>query len=219
MEYYIRLLLLICATCSTVYGVVHLVRGKTSVLNVMATCTLFCFTLERLYEYVTILIRESLPTGFNLGMGARMGAFLFILTLSSSKLNIVLDGKNPIFNKQRLIALVAPLLILVVVVPVWWSSQSTYIKLATTTSGCVAAVAAYYNFKLLLLPKSAYGILEGIRWYNLIAILMLFFNTAQLLFEKMNLDTLWLISSVGILILYPLFIISMIRGGRNIWTR
>lgn len=139
-------------------------------LGCMALGNIFVFAL-----YITApdAIRESLLTGFNIGLLGIFGMFAFIFSASYGQIDGLGDDKSRELRKYRLLALIAPIVSLIFLALIVFSGLELYMQIIYVVLFLPAILASYYNLKHLIIPDVELGILDSIRKYNLLALIMI----------------------------------------------
>lgn len=217
MELIVRILLLASAAISFAVGVYKFFRSKTALFKILVTASIGCSMLGRLYELVTLIIRGEIPSIFNIGMLATLGAFLFIFSASYSQMDGLVDDKSAGLSKYRLTALIAPVVIMAIACLNFKAELSLGLTIFIMVLYLVIAVASYYNLKHVIIPDVSFGIIASIKAYSIAALVLELFTAIQILADKLGIEMLWTVSSILIAITYPIVLIAMDRGSKK-WT-
>lgn len=217
MEIIVQIALLAASAVAFGYGLIKFFKPKTALFKKLITGALGCFLLGRLYELITLLIQKEIPSFFNIGMLATIGGFMFIFSASYAQMDGLVDDKTKGLSKYRFISAIAPVGIILLYIPVASSSVSLVSKITTLVLFLIIGCAAYYNLKHLIIKDVSFGIIDSIRMYNLAALITALFTSVQIMADKLELKTVWLISSILVAIMYIVTIVALDKGSKK-WT-
>jgi len=217
MELICRIALLLSAGLSFAWGCCRSIGKKTALFKSLVFGAMGCLMLGRLYEVITILIEGDIPDSFHIGLYAVMGGFMFLLSSSYGQMDGLVDDRSPELRRYRLIAFVAPLLILCIgLVPLLYPERFAF-RIACEIPLVFVCGASYFSLKHLIVPDVSFGIIQSIRKYSLSALCLEFLYAVQLFSESQNLETVWVIVSILIIVNCPLVVLSLEKGVKK-WT-
>jgi len=217
VELAIRFLLLAASAFGFFYGLLRMTRKGMVLFKLLIVFALGCMMLGRLYDVVILLIRGSINQNFNIGMLDTVGAFGFLFTASYGQMDGLADDRTPKFRKYRLIALIAPAVIFFRGIFVVIEAESVVFKIASAAEIYFLGRAAYGNMKHLIIPDVELGIIDCIRGYNLMALLLEVVYGYSLLFGVEEMTVGWIISNILLSVIYAA-IYPVLERGTDKWT-
>jgi len=217
MKLIVTIVMLLFSGVSFGIGVRKFFAKKVALFNILITSAIGCFMLGKLYELVNLYAGGSINVVFNVGMLATVGGFLFLFSASYAQMDGLVDDRSKLLTKYRLLSLIAPIVILALYIPVFSSNLDIKVKITTFIIFLFIAQASYFNLKHLIIPDISYGIIDSIRTYSLMVLILEFLTASQLLFDRLGNQKLWAITSLLIAIAYPCVLIAMDRGSKK-WT-
>ena len=167
-----NLALFLAALAGFLYGAVRFFRGKKALYLQMIVCGLGCMMLSRLFQVVMILNLGALRQGFHVGYLGYSGMFLFFFSANYGQMDSLVDDGSAALRPYRRKALYAPAAVLLIYLPIALSGASLSMKISCALIAALAAAAAYYHMKHLIIPDVDYGIIRSIRGYNRFALLI-----------------------------------------------
>lgn len=217
MKLIVTIVMLVSSAVSFGIGVSKFFAKKIALFKILITASIGCFMLGKLYELVNLYADGSINEVFNVGMLATVGGLLFLFSASFSQMDGLVDDKSKALIKYRLISLIAPVMVLGIYLPILLSDLDIKIKITTLIIYLFIAQASYYNLKHLIIPDVSFGIIASIRTYSLAALLLELLTALQLLFDRLDNQVLFAVTSILIAISYPCVLIAMDRGSKK-WT-
>ena len=198
------------------YGLFKYLGKHIAMFAILIIAAIGCFMLGHLYDTITLLIRHSIPSVFNIGMLAKIGGYSFLFSASYAQMDGLVDDKSRAMLKYRILSLAAPILIYATYLFAVFSNINTSEKIMPTVIVIFAGLSSYYNFKHLIIPDIDLGIIASIRLYNLFALLSAIFYTAMLTFNICGNFSISNIFGVLLATTYPCMVIS-VEKGRQKW--
>ena len=111
--------------------------------------------------------------------------------------------------------MIAPIILLVSAVFILFSDSTLVYRITCAAEILFIMLASYYNLKHLMVHDVEFGIIGSIRGYNLIALLLELFYTAEIAFDAFDLITVksvvYAFMSICLLIIIPI----LKRGGEK----
>lgn len=217
MKMILQILLFVSTAVSFFWGSFHFSGKKVALFKTLVVFAFGCFMLGGVFELVTLLIQGSVPQVFHIGMLAVVGGFSFVYSASYGQMDWLADDGSAGLRKYRLLALLAPLVIAALYIPVLRCDIIPTAKLITGAQFLMLALAAYYNFKHLIIPDVFFGIIASIRGYNLLALLLELLYATRLMAGRVGNEIVWAAASACVVVLCPMVLPVMERGSKK-WT-
>lgn len=200
-----------------IFGAVNFFKRKVALYAQLITCAMGCFALSYLFEMILIYANGVIPTGFQVGNLGLIGGMAFLFTSSYGQMDGLVDDKTPTYHKWRVAALLAPAVILLLYLPSFFASTALQTRLVTLVQFAFIGPAAYYNLKHLIIPDVELGIIKSIRAYDLVALLLEFFITLELVAINLGKGVLMAIFSVIVALLFVMMTPTLKHGMKK-WT-
>lgn len=211
-----NIILMALSLACVIYALVKYLGKKVALFSILISCAMGCFFMGYLYNLITLLVAGKIPAVFNVGMLAELGGFSFLFSASYSQMDGLVDDKSKSLSKYRLIPLVMPLAVAGAFIPVLLSANvQTGEKITTGILYVFVALAAYYNFKHLIIPDVSFGIINSIRKYSLFSVIGSLVFCAMTTLGKLGLGIPSTVCAVILALIYPCMIISMEKGRKK----
>ena len=220
MNYFLlfsNLAMAICMAVSFTYGVIRFFKKGKALYLQMIVGGLGCMMLGRAFQFVTLLTRGFLPSGFHVGLLGIVGSFVFFLSANYGQMDRLLDDGAKENRKYRLLGLLAPLLMLGIYCLVFLFDIRLESKVVYGVMTVIIMFASYFNLKHFIFPDVEFGIIRSIRGYNLIALLLAVLSVVEIVLQ------LWG-KMIPLLILYvaicavSIAIVPILERGVKKWT-
>ena len=220
MNYFLlfsNLAMAICMAVSFTYGVIRFFKKGKALYLQMIVGGLGCMMLGRAFQFVTLLTRGFLPSGFHVGLLGIVGSFVFFLSANYGQMDRLLDDGAKENRKYRLLGLLAPLLMLGIYCLVFLFDIRLESKVVYGVMTVIIMFASYFNLKHFIFPDVEFGIIRSIRGYNLIALLLAVLSVGEIVLQ------LWG-KMIPLLILYvaicavSIAIVPILERGVKKWT-
>lgn len=180
MQYFIlscEFVFLACAMFGFCYGAKYYFKPKKALFPQIVVCGLGCLALGQLFSLVKLIFGQQYNS-FDVGMLAPIGFYFFLLSANYGQMDSLLENKLRENRKYSYIAFAAPAVILLALIPLWLSQSDISIKIVYTVLFVMCAAAAYFNLKHAIFVDVPDGIIDTIRWYNRIALMIESVNVA-----------------------------------------
>lgn len=220
MNYFLlfsNLAMFICMAVSFTYGVVRFFKKGKALYLQMIVGGLGCMMLGRAFQFITLLTRGSLPTGFHIGTLGIVGGFIFFLSANYGQMDRLLDDGAKENRKYRLFGLLAPIAMAGIYCLIFFFNVSTESIVVYAVMTAIVMLASYFNLKHFIFPDVEFGIIRSIRGYNLIALLLAVLSVGEIILM------LWG-QMIPLLILYvaictvSIAIVPILEKGVKKWT-
>ena len=220
MNYFLlfsNLAMFICMAVSFTYGVVRFFKKGKALYLQMIVGGLGCMMLGRAFQFITLLTRGSLPTGFHIGTLGIVGGFIFFLSANYGQMDRLLDDGAKENRKYRLFGLLAPIAMAGIYCLIFLFNVSTESIIVYAVMTVIIMFASYFNLKHFIFPDVEFGIIRSIRGYNLIALLLAVLSVGEIILM------LWG-QMIPLLILYvaictvSIAIVPILEKGVKKWT-
>ena len=220
MNYFLlfsNLAMFICMAVSFTYGVVRFFKKGKALYLQMIVGGLGCMMLGRAFQFITLLTRGSLPTGFHIGTLGIVGGFIFFLSANYGQMDRLLDDGAKENRKYRLFGLLAPIAMAGIYCLIFLFNVSTESIVVYAVMTAIVMFASYFNLKHFIFPDVEFGIIRSIRGYNLIALLLAVLSVGEIILM------LWG-QMIPLLILYvaictvSIAIVPILEKGVKKWT-
>ena len=214
---YANLAMFVCTAVSFTYGAIRFFKKGKALYLQMIVGGLGCMMLGRVFQFVTLLTRGTLPDGFHVGMLGIMGGFVFFLSANYGQMDKLLDDGARENRKYRLLGLLAPLLVAGVYAPVLLFSIGLETGIAYGVMTTIVMFASYFNLKHFIFPDVEFGIIRSIRGYNLIALLLGVLSVGEMILLAWGKQIPLLILYVAICAV-SIAIVPILEKGVKKWT-
>ena len=173
--------------------------------------------LGRAFQFITLLTRGTLPTGFHVGCLGIAGSFVFFLSANYGQMDKLLDDGAKENRKYRLLGFLTPLLIAGIYGLVFLFDISLESIIVYGVMTAIIMFASYFNLKHFIFPDVEFGIIRSIRGYNLIALLLGVLSVGEIILLLWNKTLPLLILYVAISVV-SLAIVPILEKGVKKWT-
>ena len=214
---YANLAMFIWTAVSFTYGAIRFFKKGKALYLQMIVGGLGCMMLGRVFQFVTLLTRGTLPDGFHVGMLGIVGGFVFFLSANYGQMDKLLDDGARENRKYRLLGLLAPLLVAGVYAPVFLFSIGLETGIAYGVMAAIVMLASYFNLKHFIFPDVEFGIIRSIRGYNLIALLLGVLSVGEMILLAWGKQIPLLILYVAICAV-SIAIVPILEKGVKKWT-
>ena len=167
-----NLAMFVCMAVSFTYGVARFFKKGKALYLQMIVGGLGCMMLGRAFQFVTLLTRGFLPSGFHIGLLGIAGSFVFFLSANYGQMDKLLDDGAKHNRKYRLLGLLAPLLMACIYGLVFLFNTETESMIVYGVMTAIIMFSSYFNLKHFIFPDVEFGIIRSIRGYNLIALFL-----------------------------------------------
>lgn len=209
--------LFLCSGIAFIYGVVKFFKRNVALFNQLIACGLGCMMLGRLFNIVTLLTNNTIPSGFSVGKLGFIGGFMFLFSASFGQMDGLVDGGEKEFRKYRFLSLIAPVFIAASYLIVFFSNSPTEEKIITGVVMLFLAQCSYFNLKHLIIPDVDMGIIQSIRGYNLTALILTVLSAAELIAGNFGGKIAETAITVMLCVIY-LAVIPVLEKGAKKWT-
>lgn len=218
LKFILDIIQFILSFCAFLYGCKYFIKPKLALYSRMVTMGIGCFSIGKLYGIVQYLCSTEPERFFNTGLIGTIGCFIFFLTANHGRFDSLVDDKSKEFFKYRFIALLAPLITMCLAIPAFISKRPINDKIVVFIFCSIISQSAYYHFKHIIIPDVKNGVVESIRLYNLIALVLSFatiINYTSLFYNNVIFYAISsLISEICVVTILPVF-----RKGMSKWTQ
>ena len=162
---------------SLIYGMMHFFEKGKPIFLQSITMAMASHALGSVYHLCQTLTSDTLVEGFTPAYLGRIGFFLFLITASYGMLDRIVDDGSSQMRPARSLALIAPalaVLLYILNVSVMETPLST--KIVYALVWCPAVVSVYFNLKHAIIPDLDFGFIKAIKPYNVLALLLSFFE-------------------------------------------
>lgn len=198
---------LIGASAALVFGLCTAFRPKTPLFyKIVFFGVASCF-LGSCYEALARLLRPSAVQGFHIGWLGYMGLFFFLHSAYYGAINSLADSGERELRKYRLAAggVAAAVLALGLTGALWrWEQPVLQVLFPLPV-----AVAAYFAAKLLFMPDVEGGIIDAMRPFNALVLLLCVVQLVQFCWSLSGLMGWLLAAAEGLLLLAVLPVTRM----------
>ena len=194
------------------YGTVRFFRPRKAVYAQMITLAAGCMALGRLYQLIRLLTGGDIFSRFHLGLLGVIGSLMFFFSANFGVMDTITDDGAPENRRFRTLPAIAPALTALIYLWLFLlSDQPLVVKTAAFFVSLLVAGASYYNLKHLIFPD-AYGIINVLRPYNLLALFFEFLCLAEAV--AMSRENAAVTLLIGILMgaVLPAIVVSVDRG-------
>ncbi|MDD4291230.1 MAG: hypothetical protein PHX51_03190 [Clostridia bacterium] len=217
LTFFSQLLPFLGAGIGFIYGAKKLFKKKIALYMQLIVCALGCLMLGRLFALVNLVAIGSIPRGFQVGLLGTFGCFLFLFSANFGQMDGLVDGREKEYRKYRLLSLLAPACILAIYLPVLFADCGLEIKIVTAVIVFPILEAAYYNLKHLIMPDVDMGILDSIRKYNFVALILSLVCAIDLTLSAFECQIGLLINAVIMAAVCLVLVPTLDRGAKK-WT-
>ena len=161
----------LCAFVGFVYGLVHFFKPKKAVYAQMITFAVGSVAFGRLYQVVRLLTGGDIVDQFQLGILGIIGSLMFLFSANFGLMDSLADDGSRQFLRFRLIPLAAPAVSAALYVAfILFADVSTFAKVTGAIITVFVMLASYYNLKHLIFPDVDFGIINCLKFYNLLSL-------------------------------------------------
>jgi len=217
MELALKILLASSSAIAFAYGVIKLFRPKVALFKQLVVCAIGCMMLGRIYDLLFIIVDKQLSPVFNVGMLGITGGFLFLSSASFGQMDGLVDNRDKSLAKYRLISLIAPIYMAGVYVYVILKLSILSEILFLATGYFVLGLSSYYSLKHIIIPDVEFGIIDSIRGYSVVALILAVLYSIQIVADKFSHQTLRIVIAILMSICYIIIIPVLERGSKK-WT-
>jgi len=129
----------------------------------------------------------------------------------------LVDNRSKELTKYRVISFAAPLVVMAAYAYLFFKLDLMFEKVFFAFVFVIIAMSSYYSLKHIIIPDVEYGIIDSIRSYSVVALIMAAFYVENIVASKLDLEVLKITSCIGLCILYLAIIPIMERGSKK-WT-
>lgn len=161
----------VCSIAGFIYGSVFFLKPHKAGYAQMITLSVGCMAFGRLYQIIRLLTVGDLFDRFQLGVLGVIGGLVFMFSANFGLIDRIGDDGNRKYTRYRLIPVAAPLAALGVYLLFFlFSDQPVLMKTEAAVITFFVMETSYFNLKHLIFPDVEFGILRGMRTYNLFAL-------------------------------------------------
>ena len=186
---------------SAIWGMTVSFKKRGALFLQIVACGLGCMALGYIFVFALKITAPesalaSLTSGFNIGLLGIFGMFAFIFSASYGQIDGLGDDKSKELRKYRLLALIAPIVSLIILALIVFSGLELYMQIIYVVLFLPAILASYYNLKHLIIPDVELGILDSIRKYNLLALIMIVLVLATTVSKQYDISILYSVLNI-----------------------
>ena len=172
----------VCAFVGFIYGIVKFFKPKKAIYAQMITLSVGCMAFGRLYQVVRLITVGDILEHFQLGVLGVIGSLLFLFSANFGVMDSLADDGSKQFLKYRLIALITPVAAIYVYLSLFlFSDFPLLVKIVSGIITAVASCASYYNLKHLIFPDVDFGVINCLKGYNALALVLEFLIIAEMI--------------------------------------
>ncbi len=172
--------MLVCACIGLAYGLTALYKKKQPLYFKLMIFPIACQVFLRAFYTSTLLCYGELPDTFNLGLFGYAAFFLFLYLPNIGAIDILVDEQNNNLIKHRLISAIIPLVEISLSIVVLFTNQvSVSVRISYIVLSVFAGLAGYFNMKHFIVPDVENGIIQSIRKFNLISLIVEVFTIVE----------------------------------------
>lgn len=179
---------LITGSCF-LYLISKIYKKKVALYLKIYIAAIGCFSLGKLYEYVTIYSFGALPSGFNLKYVCIFGSYLFLTSANFGVMNHIMDDGSKELRKYRLISSIAPLCIIIFMVINIHLVANKTLKIVYGLLALPIALSSYYSLKQLILPDMGFMFLKLVKPCNIISLVLSLLTCISIYMQIQGLDS------------------------------
>ncbi|MBQ1451238.1 MAG: hypothetical protein II473_02415 [Clostridia bacterium] len=212
-----NLTVFIFAAAGFFYGAFRYLRPKKPLYASMIVMGVGCVMLARLFQCLYLLSGHLITVSFQIGVMGNSAAFAFFFASNFGQIDSLVDDGGPEFRKYRRIAAAAPISIVLLFVLIFLSPAVLRFKLSCLFPLFVISSASYFHLKHIFIPDVHYGVVNCLRPYNCLALLMAICRIAELTSMAWGSKTLVLLFG-SLLSLCVFSIVPAMDRGVKRWT-
>ncbi len=213
---------LVCACIGCGYGISILLKYKKTppLYFKLLVFAIASQVFTRAFYTVALLCYGDEPkTIFNIGFLGFGTFFMFIFFVNVGAIDSLVDSKKKRFTKYRLIPVILPTAELVIALIALFSNHASLsIRIIYILLSLLAGAAGYFNLKHLIIFDIKDGIVDSIRKFNLICILLEILILSEVGLYCYSLENLTIVAEILIGILYVLFLPILYKGVKK-WNQ
>ncbi len=174
MNYYLWANIIVCAfaLCGFIRGGVEFFRPRKAMYGKMITIAMLCIIIGRLFNIIRLLSGGNLNEHFQLGFLGIIGSIMFFFSANYGAIDSIVDDGTKTFFKYRMIGLVAPAVVVLLYFPLFLTGDiSLRWRIQAAVLVLFEALSSYFHLKHLVMPDVEFGVVKGLKPYNLFALL------------------------------------------------
>ncbi len=215
---YLYLAITLFAALGFNYGLYRLFWNTKALYVRMVIFGVGCAMIGRLYETIGLFALGELPYGFNIGMLGAVGSFLFFFTANYGQMDSLVDDGSKAFQKTRLIAAVAPIIVIVLFMVFLRNASFGWDTAAFVLEATVIAQASYYHLKHLIIEDVDFGVVKSIRGYNFLGLVYAGLCMLEMLMKAIPFPDAVKVAWTALMCLVLLLIVPVLERGVTKWT-
>ena len=212
----VNLAILVCATLGGLFGVRYLLTRKNLYAS-MIVLGMACIALGRVYQCARLWTGGLLTGRFQPGILGIMGAFSFFFSSNYGQVDSLVDDGGAGMRKYRRLGLIGPAYVAALTIPILLHSTHIGFKAGCTLSAVMIACACYYHVKHLFIPDVDYGVVNCLRGYNALALVLSVLSLCEMIALTYGWEPLLVVSGAGECFVTLLLVPAMDRGVKR-WT-
>ena len=212
--------IIVCAAAflGFVYGGIKFFRPKKAIYAQMITAAVGCMAFGRLYQVVLLMITGKVTDRFQLGVFGIVGSLLFLFSANFGVMNSLADDGSKQYRKYRIIAILAPVSALALYLVFFpFSEVAVSMKVTAGIVTLIVMLASYFNLKHLIFPDVDYGVINCLKTYNLLAIILELLCIAETVALSRGSDIAVLVTDV-LMSAILIIIVPTVERGIKKWT-
>lgn len=215
---YLMLAVTLCALAGFTYGLVSFFRKRSALYARMVVFGVGSAMMGRMFETLQLFLHGEIHSGFQVGELGVVGCFLFFFTSNYGQVDSLVDDGTKKITKSRLLALLAPACIIGIYIFYYTRVGFGENAVVGFVEAAIIAIASYYHLKHLIIPDVENGVVDSLRWFNLLALIYAFLCMAEMVVSAVPISEVFAIIVYVLLALVLLLMVPVMGRGVKRWT-
>lgn len=213
------MIVFVFALCGFICGGIEFFKPRKALYGKMITIAMLCIVIGRLFNMIRLLSGGNLNEHFQLGFLGIIGSVMFFYSANYGAIDSIVDDGTGAFFKYRVIGLVAPAIVVLLYFPLFLTGDISFRwKLQGAVLVLFEALSSYYHMKHLVIPDVEFGVVRGLKPYNLLALLYMLSSILECFALSRSNEKLTFISCLLSAVFILCMMILTVRG-LNQWKK